>query len=110
MRKSLNRIVVLNEEVFMSDRIKGIVKWFNNAKGFGFIETESGDVFVHYSSIPGEGFKSLAHDDLVEFTLQSGERGLFAADVIKVGKNVSNLPSAASQPLVEDSPLLAKSA
>jgi CspA family cold shock protein len=63
---------------------KGKVKWFNDAKGFGFIEQESGeDVFVHFSSIQMDGFKTLAEGQLVEFDVQSGAKGLHAANVVK---------------------------
>lgn len=68
----------------MSERITGTVKWFNNAKGFGFIAIESGDdVFVHFRSIKGDGYRSLNEGDAVEFTLESGEKGLHAEDVRK---------------------------
>ncbi|MDP6994261.1 MAG: cold-shock protein [Woeseiaceae bacterium] len=54
----------------------GTVKWFNEAKGFGFIEQESGpDVFVHFSNIEGDGFKTLAEGQRVEFTVAQGEKG-----------------------------------
>jgi len=66
----------------MSDRETGTVKWFNDAKGFGFITREQGeDVFVHFSSIRGAGFKSLAEGQKVEFTLGQGQRGPQALDV-----------------------------
>ena len=66
----------------MSDRETGTVKWFNDAKGFGFIEREQGeDVFVHFSSIRGEGFKSLEDGQKVEFTLGQGQKGPQALDV-----------------------------
>ena len=66
-------------------RIKGTVKWFNNAKGFGFIGREDGpDVFVHYSAISSEGYKSLAEGDQVEFEIAEGQKGPQAANVIKV--------------------------
>jgi CspA family cold shock protein len=65
-------------------RIKGTVKWFNDAKGFGFITRESGpDVFVHYSAISGTGFKSLAEGDSVEFEISEGQKGPQAANVQK---------------------------
>ena len=67
-------------------RISGTVKWFNDAKGFGFISREGGpDVFVHFSSIQTPGFKSLAEGDKVEFEIVQGQKGPQAADVIKVG-------------------------
>ena len=63
---------------------EGTVKWFNDAKGFGFIEQEGGeDVFVHFSAIEGEGFKSLAEGDAVEFEVQQGPKGLQASNVVK---------------------------
>ncbi len=65
----------------MAERKTGKVKWFNDAKGFGFIESEAGDVFVHHSSIQGEGFKSLAEGQSVEFDLVQGEKGLAAENV-----------------------------
>ena len=66
----------------MSERITGTVKWFNDDKGFGFIEREGGeDVFVHFSSIRGDGFKSLPDGQQVEFVLGQGEKGPQALDV-----------------------------
>jgi len=63
----------------------GTVKWFNEAKGFGFIQQEGGeDVFVHYSAIQASGFKSLAEGDRVEFEVTRGPKGLQAANVRKV--------------------------
>ncbi len=63
----------------------GKVKWFNSAKGFGFIEREDGpDVFVHYTAIDGSGFRSLAEGDQVEFEVEEGDKGLHAANVRKV--------------------------
>ena len=62
----------------------GTVKWFNEAKGFGFISQEGGeDVFVHFSTIQGDGFKTLAEGDSVEFDVTRGPKGLQAANVRK---------------------------
>jgi CspA family cold shock protein len=62
----------------------GTVKWFNESKGFGFITSEdSGDVFVHYSSISGNGFKSLVEGDEVSFDTEKGPKGLKAINVVK---------------------------
>jgi CspA family cold shock protein len=62
----------------------GSVKWFNDAKGFGFITTDEGsDVFVHFSSIKGEGYRSLAEGDSVSFDIEKGPKGLQAVNVVK---------------------------
>jgi cold shock protein len=62
----------------------GTVKWFNESKGFGFIQQENGeDVFVHYSAITGEGFKTLAEGERLEFDVTKGPKGLQAANVRK---------------------------
>jgi len=64
---------------------QGTVKWFNENKGFGFIQQENGpDVFVHFSEIQGEGFKSLNEGDKVEFEITEGEKGPKATNVTKV--------------------------
>jgi CspA family cold shock protein len=66
-------------------KLKGTVKWFNNAKGFGFIGREDGpDVFVHYSALIAEGYKSLQEGDPVEFEIVDGQKGPQAANVVKV--------------------------
>ena len=63
---------------------KGTVKWFNSEKGFGFIEREGGDdVFVHFSAIQSEGFKSLDEGQAVTYDLTEGARGMQAANVVK---------------------------
>ena len=70
----------------MSDRKSGTVKWFNNAKGFGFITRQESeeDVFVHFRSIQGEGFRTLNEGQEVEFTLVEGPKGLQAENVSKI--------------------------
>ncbi len=63
----------------------GTVKWFNETKGFGFISGDSGDdIFVHYSSIAGNGFKSLLEGDSVSFEIENGDKGLKAVNVVKL--------------------------
>ncbi len=68
----------------MTERIVGTVKWFNAAKGYGFIGREDGedDVFVHFSAIQSEGYRRLNKGEKVEFTIEEGPKGLQAANVI----------------------------
>jgi len=64
------------------ERIRGVVKWFNNAKGFGFLGRENGpDVFVHYSAVVADGYKSLNENDKVEFEIVQGQKGPQAANL-----------------------------
>jgi CspA family cold shock protein len=66
----------------MSERLTGTVKWFNGAKGYGFIARDDGeDVFVHYSAIQGDGFRDLQEGERVEFSVEQGPKGPAAADV-----------------------------
>jgi cold shock protein len=68
----------------MTERIQGTVKWFNSEKGYGFISRDDGDdVFVHYSEIQGDGFRSLNENDRVEFEVTQGRKGLQASKVIR---------------------------
>ncbi|MBU2567606.1 MAG: cold-shock protein [Elusimicrobia bacterium] len=65
--------------------MKGTVKWFNSGKGYGFITPEEGkDVFVHFSSLKGDGYKSLNEGDKVEFDVISDEKGQKATNVVKI--------------------------
>jgi CspA family cold shock protein len=67
----------------LAERETGIVKWFNSEKGYGFISREKGpDIFVHYTGISGNGYRSLQQDQKVEFTITRGEKGPQAQDVI----------------------------
>ncbi|KAI9307023.1 cold shock protein [Cunninghamella echinulata] len=68
--------------------MKGIVKWFNETKGFGFIESENDakDIFVHFSAIRGEGFRSLLEGQKVEFDIQESERGPTAINVVRINE------------------------
>jgi len=64
-------------------KVQGTVKWFNESKGFGFIEQENGpDVFAHFSAITGEGFKTLAEGQKVEFTVTQGQKGPNAENIV----------------------------
>jgi CspA family cold shock protein len=65
--------------------VKGTVKWFNGSKGYGFLSQENGeDVFVHFSEIQGDGYKSLTEGDAVEFEVSNGKKGLQATSVVKI--------------------------
>ena len=70
----------------MADRILGTVKWFNNTKGYGFISQTNGgaDVFVHFSAIASEGYRTLTEGQKVEFSIENGPKGLQAANVTVV--------------------------
>ena len=69
----------------MSDTVTGTVKWFNESKGFGFIEQENGpDVFAHFSAISGSGFKTLAEGQKVEFTVTAGQKGPQAENIVAI--------------------------
>ena len=69
----------------MADRVTGTVKWFNGAKGFGFIAPDDGgeDVFVHFSAIQSDGYRNLDEGDRVEYTVEEGKKGLQATNVVK---------------------------
>ena len=69
----------------MSNTVTGTVKWFNEAKGFGFIQQESGpDVFAHFNSIAGSGFKTLTEGQAVEFTISQGQKGPQADNITAI--------------------------
>ncbi len=69
----------------MSERITGTVKWFNAAKGYGFLAQEGGaDIFVHYSAINMDGYRTLKEGQKVEFSIENGPKGLQAIDVVAV--------------------------
>jgi len=69
----------------MADRTQGTVKWFNQAKGYGFITPDEGrDVFVHYSAIRGDGFRNLTEGERVEFAVEQTPKGPQALDVVKL--------------------------
>ena len=69
----------------MSEKVTGTVKWFNETKGFGFIEQESGpDVFAHFSNISGSGFKTLTEGQKVEFVVTQGQKGPQAENIVAV--------------------------
>lgn len=67
----------------MSERVQGTVKWFNATKGYGFISREGGeDVFVHYSAVQSEGYRTLDEGQRVEYTIERGPKGLQASNVV----------------------------
>ena len=69
----------------MSDKVTGTVKWFNETKGFGFIQQENGpDVFAHFSAISSSGFKTLAEGQKVEFSVTQGQKGPQAEDIVAI--------------------------
>ena len=83
----------------MPERLTGTVKWFNSGKGYGFLEREGGpDVFVHYSAIPGEGFRNLVEGQQVEYSIEQGPKGPQAAEVVVLlgGQGVGVDPTAAA--------------
>jgi CspA family cold shock protein len=72
----------------------GTVKWFNEAKGYGFIKREDGpDLFVHYTNIAGSGFRTLKEEDPVEFEISEGPKGLQAINVSKIGADTAPAPA-----------------
>jgi cold shock protein len=84
--------VIMNDTPNESEVLKGVVKWFNDAKGFGFIEHTSGrDVFVHFSAIESEGFKTLKDGEEVEYQLHEGPKGLHAIKVVRINAPVTPL-------------------
>jgi CspA family cold shock protein len=94
-----------------SSTLKGVVKWFNDAKGFGFIEHTSGrDVFVHYSVISSEGFKTLKDGETVEYELKEGPKGLQAAKVLRTKKEEEAAAEAADSDAAEISELASSEA
>jgi cold shock protein len=93
--------------VYKLAQYKGTVKWFNNAKGFGFLGREGGaDVFVHYSSIQSDGYKSLKEGDEVEFDIIEGSKGPQADHVVRVN-DVAPQTTAAPQTAAEQAPAAA---
>ena len=80
---ALNGIQFFKVRLVMSERVSGTVKWFNDSKGFGFIEQEGGgDVFVHHSAIQADGFKSLKEGQAVTMEVTQGQKGAQAENVV----------------------------
>jgi CspA family cold shock protein len=80
-----NKFLSKNRIIIMTDKVKGTVKFFNEAKGFGFIEQENGpDVFAHFSEIQGDGFKTLADGQKVEFKVTQGQKGPKAEGIVAI--------------------------
>lgn len=74
-----------NRGIIMAQREQGTVKWFNDSKGFGFVQRESGeDIFVHFRAIQGDGYRSLKEGERIEFIVTEGQKGLQAEEVTKV--------------------------
>ncbi len=74
---------MLKRDLIMSERETGTVKWFNNSKGYGFIQREQGDdVFVHFRAIKGDGYRTLEEGQQVEFSVTQGQKGLQAEEVL----------------------------
>jgi len=88
MVNKIRKLYPINQKIVqekVNTMVNGTVKWFNDSKGFGFLEQESGeDVFCHFSAIVGDGFKSLAEGDRVTFEVTKGPKGLQAANVKRV--------------------------
>jgi cold shock protein len=81
------------------ERITGVVKWFNASKGYGFIERQGGpDVFVHFSAIQTEGYRNLREGQSVEFSIESGPKGLQAANVVLILDTAGDSTTDASPP------------
>lgn len=84
LRDFLSSVLFISYHKENNSTMKGTVKWFNDSKGFGFITAEDGsDVFVHHTSIVGNGFKSLAEGDRVTFDVEKGPKGPKAVNVVK---------------------------
>jgi len=80
-----NHFFFVKENFVMSERVSGTVKWFNASKGYGFIERQGGpDVFVHFTAIQSDGYRSLQEGQKVEFSIENGPKGLQAAQVTVV--------------------------